>query len=208
MSAAEMIELGIAGVPAVIVSISAGMLFVTAFGSFLKLPPRLSSLIAAGTSICGVTAIAALSPAINATQKEVSYAVANVVVFGTLGMLVYPYIANHLFQYSEQVGIFLGLSIHDTSQVMAAALTYKEVFDDELAMKTAAITKLTRNLFLAAVIPALAWHSLRNGYGHMDFRKDNNSTGSIKFMNLFKKCFPLFVIGFIAMGCIRSNLRY
>eukprot|EP00467_Chlorarachnion_reptans_P008745 CAMPEP_0114520938 /NCGR_PEP_ID=MMETSP0109-20121206/19902_1 /TAXON_ID=29199 /ORGANISM="Chlorarachnion reptans, Strain CCCM449" /LENGTH=457 /DNA_ID=CAMNT_0001701975 /DNA_START=330 /DNA_END=1699 /DNA_ORIENTATION=- len=205
LSAAEMVELGAAGVPAVIASISAGMLFVNAFGSYMKLPPRLSSLIAAGTSICGVTAIAALSPAINATQKEVSYAVANVVVFGTLGMLAYPYLANHLFEYSEQVGIFLGLSIHDTSQVMAAALTYNEVFNDELAMKTAAITKLTRNVFLAAVIPTLAWHSLRNS-GEAD-PKDGGSgkkKGPINMTSLFKKCFPLFVLGFIAMGCART----
>mmetsp|Transcript_31243 Transcript_31243/g.50339 ORF Transcript_31243/g.50339 Transcript_31243/m.50339 type:complete len:136 (-) Transcript_31243:226-633(-) len=83
----------------------------------------------------------------------------NYICFTCYLPLRYPYLAHAMFGLSEQVGIFLGLSIHDTSQVMAAALTYREAFDDEVALKTAAVTKLTRNVFLATVIPALAWHS-------------------------------------------------
>merc|ERR1711907_344849 len=108
----------------------------------------MSSLIAAGTSICGVTAITALAPAIKAEQQEIGVAVANVVAFGTLGMLTYPYVAHALLESSEQVGLFLGLAIHDTSQVIGSALTYKMVYDDELALQVAAITKLSRNLCL------------------------------------------------------------
>jgi len=197
LSAAEMVSLGAAGIPAVAASITVGLCFITFLGNRMQLPHRLSSLLAAGTSICGVTAITALAPVINATQREVSYAVANVVLFGTLGMLTYPYLAHSMFQISEQVGIFLGLSIHDTSQVMAAALTYREVFDDEVALKTAAVTKLTRNVFLATVIPALAWHSARkNGE---DKQGQSNFTWST-----LKKCLPLFVLGFIGAACLRS----
>lgn len=66
------------------------------------------SLIAAGTSICGVTAVSALAPAIAATQAEVSVAVANVVLFGTAGMLLLPHVANHLLGHcSEAAGLFL-----------------------------------------------------------------------------------------------------
>ena len=96
-------------------------------------------------------------------------------------MLVYPHLAHHVLPTSEQVGVFLGIGIHDTSQVlrewesvksekaigasapltfegyrcvwlpqvMGAAVTYAEVYDDEIALKVAAVTKLTRNLFLA-----------------------------------------------------------
>lgn len=117
LSAAEMVSLGVAGVPAVLLSMGAGLAYVTWAGARAGLPPRLSSLIAAGTSVCGVTAISALAPAIGANQREVSYAVANVVAFGTFGMLCYPYLAHSLVDHSEQVGILLGLSIHDTSQV-------------------------------------------------------------------------------------------
>ena len=120
-------------------------------------PCRVGSLLAAGTSICGVTAISALAPAIVATQAEVSVAVANVVLFGTAGMLLLPHVANHLLGHcSEAAGMFLGLAVHDTAQVMGAGLTYQQRFGDELAFQVAAVTKLTRNLLLAAAIPALS----------------------------------------------------
>ncbi|GAB5357617.1 hypothetical protein AAMO2058_000389500 [Amorphochlora amoebiformis] len=196
LSAYEMAALGIAGVPAVMASVGVGLGFILWAGKRAGLPAKMSSLIAAGTSICGVTAITALAPAIGANQREISYAVANVVAFGTFGMLVYPYLAHALVSYSEQAGILLGLSIHDTSQVIAAALTYKEVFSDELALKMAAVTKLTRNVFLAAVIPALA-------YQHAA-QKAGNERKRVLDWNILKKCIPLFVLGFIGVACIRS----
>ena len=101
----------------------------------MGLPSKMSSLIAAGTSICGVTAITALSPAIKANERDTGVAVANVVAFGTLGMLTYPYLAHAVMDTSEQVGLFLGLAIHDTSQVMGSALTYKMMYGDEVALK-------------------------------------------------------------------------
>jgi uncharacterized membrane protein YadS len=78
---------------------------------------RLGKLLSAGTSICGVTAITALAPAIKATPKETAVAVANVVAFGTFGMLTYPYLLHTLLSSSEQIGMVLGVAIHDTSQV-------------------------------------------------------------------------------------------
>mmetsp|Transcript_29982 Transcript_29982/g.56046 ORF Transcript_29982/g.56046 Transcript_29982/m.56046 type:complete len:454 (-) Transcript_29982:263-1624(-) len=201
LSALEMASLGVAGAPAVVACIGTGLVFVTWLGARVGLPPRLSALLAAGTSICGVTAITALAPVIGATQREVSYAVANVVVFGTLGMLCYPYLAHHLFEHSEQIGIFLGLSIHDTSQVMAAALTYKQVFADEIALKTAAVTKLTRNVLLATVLPALAWHTASSGEGKEGSAREKKKTLT---WSTLKKCLPLFVLGFIGTACLRS----
>ena len=155
----------------------------------------MSSLIAAGTSICGVTAITALSPAIKANERDTGVAVANVVAFGTLGMLTYPYLAHAVMDTSEQVGLFLGLAIHDTSQVMGSALTYKMMYGDELALKVAAITKLTRNLCLAGVIPGLAYmHARESGDVPTKFT-----------MKDLQKFVPLFVVGFVGMACARST---
>ena len=66
-----------------------------------------------------MTAITAIAPAIAATQAETAVAVATVVAFGTSSMLAYPVLAhNYLpFEFSEQVGLFLGIAIHDTAQV-------------------------------------------------------------------------------------------
>lgn len=221
LSAVDVMTLGAAGVPAVVASIGAGLGFITWFSRRMGLPTRMGYLIAAGSSICGVTAITALAPAINANQKEVAFAVANVVAFGTLGMLTYPYLAHAFLPYSEQIGMFLGLAVHDTSQVIGAALTYKEVFGDELVLKVAAVTKLTRNLFLAGVIPGLAWMSARDAVaavggasgggdsseGAQNGGGSGSGSGSEKrgfSFDDFKKYVPMFVVGFIAMAGVRT----
>ncbi len=195
LSMIELFSAGLVGVPVVMLCIGTGIGFVRWFGNYMGLPPRMSSLIAAGTSICGVTAITAVAPAIKAKPQEVSYAVANVVVFGTLGLMTYPYLAHTIFEHSSHIGMFLGLAIHDTSQVIGSALTYHQVYDDELVLKTATITKLTRNVFLAGVIPALA-------YSHASVEgKDTVPKFSLQ---LLQKYLPSFVLGFVGMSCLRS----
>ena len=58
-----------------------------------------------------------------------SFAVANVVAFGTAGMLVYPHLAPHLLATSEQIGMWVGLAIHDTSQVILYSTLILVSFD-------------------------------------------------------------------------------
>jgi uncharacterized integral membrane protein (TIGR00698 family) len=109
LSAFEIASFGMSGLPVVAVAVATGLTVVPWLGRLAGLSPKLSSLIAAGTSICGVTAITACAPAIRANQQEISFAVANVVAFGTLGMLVYPHIAPILFSNSQAIGVFLGM---------------------------------------------------------------------------------------------------
>ena len=88
----EMASLGAYGVPCVAASVGMGLLVTTSVARALGIPQKMGALIAAGTSICGVTAITALSPAIKASPRDTAVAVANVVAFGTFGMLTYPYV--------------------------------------------------------------------------------------------------------------------
>jgi uncharacterized integral membrane protein (TIGR00698 family) len=196
LSVFDVLKLGIAGIPVVLAAIATGMIFVTWFNRRLGLPPRLGTLIAAGTSICGVTAIVSTAPAIDADEREVAYAVANVVAFGLFGMLTYPYLAHALLPTSETIGLFLGTAVHDTSQVVGAALTYKQVYGDDVVLRVATVTKLTRNIFLAAVIPILTWMHVRSqraiGAG---------AIGAVSVGSLV----PGFVIGFLAMAVVRST---
>ena len=74
-----------------------------------------------------------------ASNRDVAVAVANTVAFGTVGMLLYPYLFHHVCSSSEQIGMCLGVAIHDTSQVLGSAMAYKETFGDELALKVAAV---------------------------------------------------------------------
>lgn len=192
LSFLDVLKLGAWGIPVVATSITTGLVFITWFNNVLDLPDRLGTLIAAGTSICGVTAIVSTAPAIEAEDKEVAYAVANVTIFGLVGMFVYPYLAHVLLTSSEQIGLFLGTAVHETSQVVGAAVTYKEVFQDERVLQAATVTKLTRNLFLAIVVPILSFHYLRRGEKKSGVKVD------------VKKLIPVFILGFVMMAVIRS----
>lgn len=195
LSVVEMARLGVAGIPVVVAAITTGLVFVTWFNRRLGLPPRLGTLIAAGTSICGVTAIVSTAPAIDADEREVAYAVANVVAFGLFGMLVYPYVAHALLPNSAAIGLFLGTAVHDTSQVVGAALTYRQIYADDVVLRVATVTKLTRNLFLAGVIPLLTWMHRRQRGG----AGTAGSAGSS-----WRSLVPGFVVGFVAMALLRS----
>ncbi|CUU38637.1 conserved hypothetical integral membrane protein, partial [Armatimonadetes bacterium GXS] len=194
LSLMDVFKLGAWGIPIVVSAIFSGLVFVSWINRKLNLPERLGTLIAAGTGICGVTAIVSTAPAIKADQKEVAYAVANITLFGLLGMFLYPYLAPHILHTSEQIGLFLGTAVHETSQVVGAALTYKEVFNDEVVLKAATVTKLTRNLFLAVVVPLLAYLYLRN----QAVQSGEQTQISIA------KLLPAFVLGFILMAVLRS----
>jgi len=188
----DVIKLGAWGIPVVAAIVAVALVAATGFARLLGVSDRLGILAAASTAICGVTAALSVGPVIEAEESEVAYTVANVTLFGLVAMLSYPYLAHALFGAdSGAVGLFLGTGIHDTSQVMGAALSYKEVFRDEVAFRVATVTKLTRNVFLVAVVPLLAY---------LHVRRTGHAGGRVRFAKLF----PLFVLGFLAMAIVRS----
>ena len=192
LSLIDILRLGLWGIPVVLVVIVSALVLTTWFARRLGLGTRLGTLAAASTAICGVTAALAVAPTIDADDREVAYTVANVTLFGMIAMFVYPYLAHLLFaKQSGAAGLFLGTAIHDTSQVMAAALSYAQVFGDETAMKVATMTKLTRNVFLVGVVPLLALQAARR-------------QGTERKQVNLAKLFPLFVLGFAAMAVVRS----
>lgn len=199
----ELVNTGLHGVPVVVASVGTGLFLIPILGRIAGLPQQMSLLLTAGTSICGVTAITALAPAIQAPNRDIAVAVANTVAFGTLGMLCYPYLFHSLCTGSEQVGVCLGVSIHDTSQVLGAALSYHETFTDEVAFKTAAVTKLMRNLGLAIAIPALTYSyttSQKTDENDGDLAKKETLSG----LSTFTKYVPPFLVAFIGMSAFRS----
>lgn len=194
LSFVEVLALGSAGAPAVVAVVAAGLVFVPWFNRRMGLPPRLGTLVAAGTSICGVTAIVSTAPAIRATDREVAYAVANIVLFGLAAMLVYPHVAPRLLRDPATLGVFLGTAIHDTSQVVGAALTAAQLTHDDLVLRVATVTKLTRNLALAVVVPLLAWRHLR----------ETSVAGAAGVRLPRRTLVPGFVLGFVTMAIVRT----
>jgi uncharacterized integral membrane protein (TIGR00698 family) len=128
----------------------------------LAVPRRLGLLLAIGTAVCGCTAVVAMSPVIRARHAETAFAVTCVVLFGCIAMLLYPWVAGHFLAASPvHAGIFLGTAIHDTSQVIGAALIYSQQAAAPAALAAASVAKLLRNLSIAVLIPAAAWLAQR-----------------------------------------------
>jgi len=196
LSIFDVFKLGALGVPIVLLCILSALLLTTRLTRWLRLPERLGTLIAVGTSICGVSAIVATGPAIDAKDEEVAYAVSVITVFGIIATLVYPYAANAIFAGDPvKAGLFLGTAIHDTSQVTGAALVFSDVFSLPRGLDVATVTKLVRNTFMAAVIPLMALHYTRKVAGQGE--SAGKKTGFAKFL-------PLFVVGFLICAAFRS----
>ena len=189
-------QIGLIGIPVIVACIATALLAVTFINRALGLPKRLGTLIAVGTSICGVSAIVATAPVIDAEEDETSYAVACITIFGMLGLFIYPFAAHALFAADAQAaGLFLGTAIHDTSQVAGAGLMYKQQFATDGALKTAMAVKLMRNVAMAALIPlmAIVYH-----------RSSGRSGNAPKMKQKWHHLVPAFVIGFLLMACLRS----
>ncbi|NNE90640.1 MAG: putative sulfate exporter family transporter [Verrucomicrobiales bacterium] len=194
LSIAAVSEIGLHALPVVLGCILAAILGVIGLGKLTGLSLKLSTLIAVGTSICGVSAIVATGPAIKADDDEISYSVAVITLFGMIALTTYPFLAHFLFAGNEvMAGLFLGTSIHDTSQVAGAGLMYQMTYDSPKTLDVAATTKLVRNLCLGLVIPVVAIiHNRRSG--------DAGKTGRLPF----SKWVPGFVLAFLACVVIRS----
>ena len=194
LSIFDVFKLGALGIPIVVVCIIGALILTTLVNRWLKLPERLGTLIAVGTSICGVSAIVATGPAIDAEDEEVAYAVAVITIFGLLATLVYPYLAYAIFAGDAvKAGLFLGTSIHDTSQVTGAALVFSDVFGLPRGLDVATVTKLVRNVFMAAVIPLMAFLYARRNSGEAAGKKVS-----------IARLLPLFIVGFLTLAVLRS----
>ena len=189
----DILKVGIIGIPLIIACIVISILMVNFFCKIFDVPSKIGSLIAVGTSICGASAIVATSPAIDANKEEVTYAIANITIFGIVAMFIYPFLAHYLFNGDElSIGLFLGTSIHETAQVAGAGLIYSEQYSSPATMDIATITKLVRNISMIVVIPFISYLYLKS-----NIDKKNNKLPILSM-------FPIFIIGFIFMGLIRS----
>jgi len=192
----DVFKLGAVGVPIVAICIVGALLITTWINKILGLPRRLGTLIAVGTSICGVTAIVATSPVIDADEEESAYAVAVITIFGLFATILYPFLANFIFAGNPlKAGLFIGTAVHETAQVVGAAKIYADIFSQPLAMDIATIAKLVRNVFMILVIPFMAYYYARQVPTEGEFKG--------KKVNLLK-LLPMFIFGFIAMATVRS----
>lgn len=189
LSLDQLAAVGPLGLGIVAITLIATFLFTCWLGRALGLRESLVQLIAAGTSICGASAVVATGSVVEGSDEDVAYAVAIVTVFGTASMLIYPLIEMFVHLGPKAFGIWCGSSIHEVAQVVAAAFQ-----SGEISGEFATISKLSRVLFLVPVLLFLSSLTSRKFLSHRGPAHSSSSRLPI----------PWFVFGFMVLVLLNS----
>ena len=161
-------------------------------GHLMKIPVRLATLLAVGASICGNSAIAAVAPVIKANEEEMAFAVAVTTVLGTTAVILYPLIGGY-FGFSDAFyGTWVGTSVHDTAQAVAAGFALGPAAGD-----VATVVKLTRNAFLGIIIVLVSFSYARWVGGLIGGKK-------VPLSKRLLQSFPTFLIGFLFLALLNT----
>jgi uncharacterized integral membrane protein (TIGR00698 family) len=190
LSLGDVAGIGFNALGLVVVCIAGAFTFVWLVGKLAHMPPRLVLLIGVGTAVCGNSAIIATAPVVKADEREVSFAVATITIFGTLAVFLYPLLGSLLHMSNVAFGVWAGTAVNDTSQVVAAAAAFSPESRD-----VATVVKLVRNTLMAPLIVLVAFWWNRSD--HASEVSDRAKSGALK-------AFPLFVLGFLVMALLRS----
>ena len=183
----DVLRVGLGGILMTLVEMVLALVIMIFLARRMGLTTKLATLIGVGTAICGWTAIVATAPVIDADENDVVFSVATVTLLGLVAMALLPLIGGLLEMSQQAFGIWAGLSIHQTPQVIASGFAY----GDE-AGETATVVKLARVCLLAPVVFMV-------GFWYARSRAGAGST-KVRYRNLF----PLFILGFLGMALARS----
>jgi len=185
----DVLKLGGISLVLVAIEISVSVAFMHALGRAFKLRPKLTTLLAVGSSICGVSAIIAARGAIDAEDEDASFAIAAILTLGAISLFVFPLIGHSLHMTDVSYGLWAGLGIDNTAEVTAAGAMYSDA-----AAKVAVLAKTARNAMIGFVVLAYAIHWAR---------KERGEGVSNKAAFLWTK-FPKFVLGFLLISALAT----
>ena len=163
--------------------------FMTYLGRAFKLPPKLISLLAVGSSVCGVSAIIATQGAIDADEEDSSVAIAAILALGAISLVFFPVVGHALHMSDHAYGMWTGLAVDNTAEATAAGALYSDA-----AGKFAVLAKTCRNACIGFVVLGYALYWARKGQAAVIENK-----GAF----LWKK-FPKFVLGFLFISFIAT----
>jgi uncharacterized integral membrane protein (TIGR00698 family) len=185
----DVLKLGGVSLILVAIEIAVSLAFMTALGRAFGLKPKLTSLLAVGSSICGVSAIIATQGAIDADEEDSSFAIAAILTLGAIALFVFPLIGHWLRLNDLAYGLWADLGIDNTAEVTAAGALYSDA-----AAKIAVLAKTARNAVIGFVVL---------GYAIYWARKEQRSGVSKKAAFLWQK-FPKFVLGFLLISALAT----
>ena len=182
----QVLDVGATGFAVILVSLVACFIVTKPLGLALGVDAKLTELIAAGTSICGASAVIAANTVTKAPEEDAAYAVACVTLCGMVAMVLYPLLPQLLGLTLRDYGLWTGASVHEVAQVVAASYQAGREAGDY-----ATITKLTRVIMLAPMIMVL---------GALAARRENGGAGQARAP------LPYFALGFVAAIAANSTI--
>lgn len=157
MSLQQVIEVSSKGILLTACSVLLVFLFGMLLGKWLKVDRNTAMLISSGTAICGGSAIAAVSPIINAKDNQISFALTVVFVLNAIALFIFPPLGHALNMEETNFGYWAAIAIHDTSSVVGAGAAYGNE-----ALQTAVAVKLARTLWIIPLSFLVLWLNRRN----------------------------------------------
>lgn len=187
---ADMLHLGGLSLVLVFVELALSLTVMTLLGRLFRLPPKLTSLLAIGSSICGVTAIMAAQGAIEPDEEDTSTAIAAILTLGAIALFAFPAIGHALHMGQQPYGIWTGLAVDNTAEATVTGAIY----GDE-AGRFAVLAKTARSAFIGFVVLGYAVYWASRGQAN---RVEN------KARFLWQK-FPKFILGFVAISVLATS---
>lgn len=191
LSLTQVYRVGLSSLYVMLFTLSAAFITAYGFGRLMKIPIKLTSLIGMGTAICGGSAIAAISPIIEAEDKDIAYSISTVFMFNVIAVLIFPPLG-HLLGFSDNAfGLWAGTAINDTSSVVAAGYAFSNA-----AGAYATIVKLTRTTMIIPISLIFA--------AVVFIRKEKEAVrgGGVDYS--FRKIFPWFILWFLAASLLNT----
>jgi len=164
------------------------------FGRLFNMNWKLSSLISAGTGVCGGSAIAAVAPTIEADNSHIAYAISATFIFDVLMVILFPLAGRYFGMSDLGFGLWAGTAVNDTSSVVAAGYAFSDA-----AGAFAVIVKLTRTL---SIIPIVMIFSVINARENKKLGlSSNKQEEKVEIKNIF----PYFILLFLVMVAVKST---
>ncbi|MFG1477293.1 YeiH family protein [Xanthobacter sp. V4C-4] len=186
LTVAQVRTVGLVGFGIVAATLACTFFLTRWLGRLMGVEARLAELIAAGTAVCGASAVIATNTVTRGSDEDVAYAVACVTVFGSLSMLLMPTLLPWTGLDAHAYGLWTGASIHEVAQVVAAAFQ-----GGQAAGEFGTVAKLSRVMLLAPLVLGLGAVALWKARG-------GSAAGQAR------PPVPWFVFGFVAMVMVNS----
>lgn len=186
---ADMLHLGGLSLLLVFIELALSLTVMTLLGRLFKLPPKLTSLLAIGSSICGVTAIMAAQGAIDPDEEDTSTAIAAILTLGAIALFTFPAIGHALHMGQRPYGIWTGLAVDNTAEATVTGALFGEE-----AGRFAVLAKTARSAFIGFVVLGYAVYWAARGQASRVERKG---------LFLWQK-FPKFILGFVAISILAT----